>query len=31
VRAGCADPRLDDTDDDGIPDHLDEQPGSPAR
>jgi YihY family inner membrane protein len=31
VRAGCSDPRLDDTDDDGIPDHLDEQPGSPAR
>lgn len=31
VRAGGADPLLDDTDDDGIPDHLDEQPGSPAR
>jgi hypothetical protein len=31
VRAGCSDPRLVDTDDDGIPDHLDEHPGSPAR
>jgi YihY family inner membrane protein len=31
VRAGDSDPRLRDSDDDGIPDHLDEQPGSPAR
>ena len=31
VRAGQADPRLSDTDDDGIPDTVDEQPGSPAR
>jgi YihY family inner membrane protein len=31
VRAGGGDPRLVDSDDDGIPDHLDEQPGSPAR
>jgi YihY family inner membrane protein len=31
VRAGGSDPRLTDSDDDGIPDHLDEQPGSPAR
>lgn len=31
VRAGGSDPRLPDTDDDGIPDHLDGQPGSPAR
>jgi YihY family inner membrane protein len=31
VRAGSADPLLVDSDDDGIPDHLDEQPGSPAR
>jgi YihY family inner membrane protein len=31
VRAGGSDPRLADTDDDGIPDHLDEHPGSPAR
>jgi YihY family inner membrane protein len=31
VRAGGADPLLVDSDDDGIPDHLDEQPGSPAR
>jgi YihY family inner membrane protein len=31
VRAGGADPLLTDSDDDGIPDHLDEQPGSPAR
>ena len=31
VRAGRADPLLLDADDDGIPDHLDEQPGSPAR
>ena len=29
VRAGDADPLLRDSDDDGIPDHLDEQPGSP--
>jgi YihY family inner membrane protein len=29
VRAGGADPLLTDSDDDGIPDHLDEQPGSP--
>jgi YihY family inner membrane protein len=31
VRAGGSDPRLVDSDDDGIPDHLDEHPGSPAR
>ena len=31
VRAGGSDPRLTDSDDDGIPDHLDEQPGSPPR
>ena len=31
VRAGHDDPRLGDADDDGIPDSLDEQPGSPAR
>jgi YihY family inner membrane protein len=31
VRAGRPDPLLVDSDDDGIPDHLDEQPGSPAR
>lgn len=31
VRAGQDDPRLVDADDDGIPDHLDEHPGSPAR
>ncbi len=31
VRAGTGDPLLVDTDDDGIPDHLDEHPGSPAR
>jgi hypothetical protein len=31
VRAGCSDPRLMDSDEDGIPDHLDEHPGSPAR
>jgi YihY family inner membrane protein len=31
VRAGGSDPRLADSDDDGIPDHLDEHPGSPAR
>ena len=31
VRAGGSDPLLSDSDDDGIPDHLDEQPGSPAR
>jgi YihY family inner membrane protein len=31
VRAGTGDPLLVDSDDDGIPDHLDEQPGSPAR
>lgn len=31
VRAGGSDPLLPDADDDGIPDHLDEQPGSPAR
>jgi YihY family inner membrane protein len=31
VRAGQGDPRLPDADDDGIPDHLDETPGSPAR
>jgi YihY family inner membrane protein len=31
VRAGRFDPLLPDTDDDGIPDHLDEHPDSPAR
>ncbi len=31
VRGGRPDPLLADSDDDGIPDHLDEQPGSPAR
>lgn len=31
VRAGLPDPLLPDTDDDGIPDALDEHPGSPAR
>jgi YihY family inner membrane protein len=31
VRAGGSDPLLTDSDDDGIPDHLDEQPGSPRR
>ncbi|MHA6796895.1 YihY/virulence factor BrkB family protein [Pseudonocardia bannensis] len=31
VRAGLPDPLLPDSDDDGIPDHLDEHPGSPAR
>lgn len=31
VRAGGSDPLLTDSDDDGIPDHLDEQPGSQAR
>jgi YihY family inner membrane protein len=31
VRAGCPDPLLDDSDDDGIPDALDEHPNSPAR
>jgi YihY family inner membrane protein len=31
VRAGGSDPLLTDSDDDGIPDHLDEHPGSPAR
>ena len=31
VRAGGSDPLLTDSDNDGIPDHLDEQPGSPAR
>jgi YihY family inner membrane protein len=31
VRAGRLDPLLPDTDDDGIPDDLDEHPGSPAR
>ena len=31
VRAGGSDLLLTDSDDDGIPDHLDEQPGSPAR
>src|SRR6201991_2286954 len=30
-RAGRPDPLLPDTDDDGIPDELDEHPGSPAR
>ena len=31
VRAGGSDPLLVESDDDGIPDHLDEHPGSPAR
>jgi uncharacterized BrkB/YihY/UPF0761 family membrane protein len=31
VRAGAGDPLLRDSDDDGIPDHLDQHPGSPAR
>lgn len=31
VRAGYGDPLLADSDDDGIPDHLDEFPGSPRR
>jgi YihY family inner membrane protein len=31
VRAGQGDPLLLDSDDDGIPDQLDEHPGSPAR
>ena len=31
VRAGRSDPLLVDSDDDGIPDELDEHPGSPAR
>ena len=31
VRAGLTDPLLPDTDDDGIPDALDEHPGSPRR
>jgi YihY family inner membrane protein len=31
VRAGQPDPLLPDSDDDGIPDELDEHPGSPAR
>lgn len=31
VRAGVPDPLLLDSDDDGIPDQLDEHPGSPAR
>jgi YihY family inner membrane protein len=31
VRAGGSDPLLRDSDDDGIPDHLDEHPGSPRR
>ncbi len=31
VRAGIPDPLLLDSDDDGIPDQLDEHPGSPAR
>jgi YihY family inner membrane protein len=31
VRAGGSDPLLHDADDDGIPDHLDQHPGSPAR
>jgi YihY family inner membrane protein len=31
VRAGRSDPLLPDSDDDGIPDELDEHPGSPAR
>ncbi len=31
VRAGLPDPLLPDSDDDGIPDHLDDHPDSPAR
>jgi YihY family inner membrane protein len=31
VRAGGSDPLLQDSDDDGIPDHLDEHPGTPRR
>jgi YihY family inner membrane protein len=31
VRAGHADPLLPDSDDDGIPDEIDEHPGSPSR
>jgi hypothetical protein len=31
VRAGRLDPLLADSDDDGIPDELDEHPDSPAR
>lgn len=31
VRAGLSDPLLPDSDDDGIPDHLDEHPDSPRR
>jgi uncharacterized BrkB/YihY/UPF0761 family membrane protein len=31
VRGGRPDPLLADSDDDGIPDELDEHPGSPAR
>lgn len=31
VRAGGSDPLLRDSDDDGIPDHLDEHPGTPRR
>jgi YihY family inner membrane protein len=31
VRAGQGDPRLPDTDEDGIPDHLDEDPGPAGR
>jgi len=31
VRAGRPEPLLDDSDDDGIPDALDEHPNSPAR
>ncbi|NMH99225.1 YihY/virulence factor BrkB family protein [Pseudonocardia sp. K10HN5] len=31
VRGGLSDPRLPDSDDDGIPDRLDEHPASPAR
>ena len=31
VRGGRPDPLLPDSDDDGIPDELDEHPGSPAR
>jgi YihY family inner membrane protein len=31
VRAGHTDPLLPDSDDDGIPDEIDEHPGSPAR
>jgi hypothetical protein len=31
LRAGRLDPLLPDSDDDGIPDDLDEHPGSPAR